>query len=231
MTESSRAPRARAGRIVLVRHGESEWNAAGRFQGHGGTGLSALGRAQAEATGAYLAERAEDVIGIVRSDLPRVAETSRYTEDLLDVPVSVDRRWRELDVGAWTGRTRDEVARDHPEALAAWIRGDEVVPPGGEAVADLRARVAAALDDIRERLADAGGGTVLVFTHGGTVRAAAALATARDGDERARGPVANCSLTVLDVPDPAGTGVPGPLRLLGCNDTAHLTGVTFTELV
>lgn len=220
---------ADAGRIVLIRHGQSEWNAAGRFQGHGGTGLSALGRTQAHSTAAFLAERAEEVIGIVRSDLPRVAQTSRYTERMLDVPVSVDRRWRELDVGVWTGRTRDEVARDHPEALAAWMRGDEVVPEGGEAVASLRARVAAGLDDIRGLLTRAGGGTVLVFTHGGTVRAAAALAVARYGTERELRPVANCSLTVLGIPGAGGPA--GPLRLLTYSDTAHLTSADSTELV
>jgi probable phosphoglycerate mutase len=179
--------------LLLVRHGESHWNAAGRLQGHGGSGLSERGHAQAKATARFLDRIASDAVVLARSDLPRVAETAAPTADLLRVTERVDPRLREIDVGTWTGLNWDEVAAVDPETLAAWRAGNDVRRGGGETFAELRARVWAAWQDLAEV-----DGTVLVFTHGGPIRVgvAAALGLPPLG-ERLLAPLENCSVTQL----------------------------------
>lgn len=204
--------------LVLVRHGESRWNIEGRWQGHDGPGLTARGRRQAEATAGWIAARYGDVRLLARSDLARAAETAAPLEADLDVTVIVDRRLRELDIGAWAGLTRTEVAERDPAGYAAWLRGDEVVLGGGEHVGQLRARVAAALADVRDAARRAGGGTALVVTHGGCVRAAACLL---DGDGpawRELPAVGNASVTELCVDGPR-------MRLVRWASSAHLDGL------
>lgn len=205
-------------RLVLVRHGESEWNAAGIMQGHGGSGLNDRGRWQADTTAAYLHRVLPEVALIARSDLQRVEETAAPAERLLGADVVVDKRLREIDVGTWTGKTRDEVLVEDPEAAAAWERGEDWPRGGAETFADLRARVWEAIEDLLGRLP--GGGTAVVFTHGGCVRVAAAAALGLPGGgERSVEPVANCSLSALHAHRSG-------LRLAVYNSVGHLTGVT-----
>jgi glucosyl-3-phosphoglycerate phosphatase len=204
-----------ARRLVLVRHGESEWNAAGIMQGHGGTGLNERGVAQAEATAGYLHEVLTDVALIARSDLQRVEETAAPTERLLGVEAVVDKRLREIDVGTWTGKTREQVLAEDPAAAVAWERGEDVARGGAETFAALRVRIWEALLAALDRLAP--GSTGLVFTHGGPIRVAVAEALALPaGAERRLEPVANCSLTVLH--DHGGV-----LRVAVYNSVGHLT--------
>lgn len=185
-----------ATRVVLVRHGESQWNAEGRIQGQGGAGLSDLGVRQAKATAEYLRDRYDDVTRIVRSDLERVVQTAEPFEAHSSVEVFVDERWREIDVGTWSGLTWAEVAEEDPHTLARWRSGEDVRRGGGEMFAELRARTAAALRDLRDA-----GGTVVVFTHGGCIRLGVAEVVGIPVmGEMALGAVANCSVTevVLD---------------------------------
>lgn len=200
-------------RVVLVRHGESKWNAAGRFQGQAGPGLTARGRSQAERTAARLAAELDDVTLVVRSDLDRVVETAAPIVRRLRTPELVDPRWRELDIGQWSGRTRDEVLRDEPEVLTAWLEGADMTPPGGESLAALSRRVMAALADLH-----AGGGTVVVVTHGGPIRAVLTNLGALGPQVPDRRSIDNCSVTVL------ARGSEGwDVRLV--NDTGHLDDV------
>lgn len=212
-------------RLVLVRHGESEWNAAGILQGHHGPGLTAHGRWQAGAVARMLARDHADAAGIARSDLVRVAETAAPTEQLLDVPLRVDERLRELDVGAWTGKTRDEVAELDPDLLAAWARGENVAPRGGETFAALRARVTSGLSDLVAWAGREAGGrvpTVLVFTHGGPIRVAVAAGLGLPpGGHRRLESVGNAALTVLDVPSPRALAEGGAF-LAAYNRVEHL---------
>jgi glucosyl-3-phosphoglycerate phosphatase len=184
-------------RLVLVRHGETEWNAIGRWQGHGGRGLSGLGRSQAEITADWVAKAFDPVAFVARSDLERVAETSAPIEERLGVPVRVDARLRELDCGTWSGKTHDEVAAADPEGYAMWQRGEDVAPGGGERVSELQARVTAALRAYAEELQS--GETAVVVTHGGPIRVGVAglLGESVNRLDRTRGPVPNCSITVL----------------------------------
>jgi probable phosphoglycerate mutase len=205
-----------ADRVVLIRHGESRWNAAGRWQGQGGPGLSDLGHRQAKVTAALLAAHVDDVALLVSSDLPRVTETAEPAARMLGLPVETDARLREIDVGWWSGLTTDEVVARAPDALAAIRAGHDVPRGGAETVGDLRARVAPA---VAELAASCDGGTAVVFSHGGPVRAVVGDALGLSViDERVLAGPGNCSRTVL-------TYRAGHPRLACYNETAHLVGV------
>jgi glucosyl-3-phosphoglycerate phosphatase len=164
-------------RLVLVRHGESTYNAEGRLQGQADPPLSARGRAEAEALAGLLDGR------VISSDLARARETAA----LLGHPgVPTDSRLREIDVGEWEGRM---LAEFPPGPEFSW-RGGPVVPPGGEAWPELVERVGAVVDEL---LAD---GPWIAVAHGGVVRAAVTHLTGADARSLA-GP-ANASVTVLE---------------------------------
>ena len=185
-------------RIVLVRHGESEWNRSGRWQGQSGVGLTDAGHAQAGATAAHLVERYPDIRLIARSDLQRVAQTSAPLQARLAVPVLVDRRLRELDVGTWSGATHAEVAAGDGRTLASFHEGADVPAGGAERISDLRRRVGHSLSDVVGWLERMYGGTAVLLTHGWTARVATAVLTGLEsGREREVRPLGNCGLVEL----------------------------------
>lgn len=180
--------------MVLVRHGESQWNAEGRLQGQGGTQLSALGERQAKVTADHLVQR-YPTLHAVRSDLERVVQTAAPWEAQVAAAATVDVRWREIDVGTWSGLTWAEVEATDPTTLAAWRAGNDVRRGGGETFAELRARTEQAL-----RAVVGVAETVIVFTHGGCIRlGVAAMLGLPVMGEAALGPVGNCSLTELEL--------------------------------
>lgn len=186
-------------RLLLVRHGESHWNAQGRLQGHADSGLTAAGVAAAAATADFLRRTVSDVALIVRSDLARVAGTAAPAEAAFDVEVRADERLREIDVGTWSGLTWPEVAERDPDTLTAWRSGQDVARGGGETFAQLRRRVWDCLTGLTDV-----DGTVLVFTHGGPIRVAVAAALGLPPlGERLLAPAGNCSLTELVLASPA----------------------------
>jgi probable phosphoglycerate mutase len=150
--------------LLVVRHGQSEWNAIGRWQGHADPALSELGRRQAAVAAASIGA----VDGIISSDLLRAAETAAIISQQLGVgPVMIDERLRERDVGEWTGLTRIEINRRWP----GWI-DDLRRPDGFEDVDSVLLRVFEAFAAIRDA---SPGGSLLVITHGGVIRSLAAL--------------------------------------------------------
>ncbi|GAB2654796.1 histidine phosphatase family protein [Kribbella swartbergensis] len=184
--------------LVLLRHGESLWNAEDRYQGQQGTGLSPLGHHQAKLAAEYLLGTGP-FDQIVASDLQRVSETLQpYLDGAGRSDVRIDPRWREIDVGTWGGRTFAEVYAEEPEVVEAFARGEDVARGGGETFAQLRERVWDAIRDI----AGSGPGRVLVVTHGGPIRVATA-STLRlpPGGEVLLDPPVNCSLTTVQVDD------------------------------
>jgi glucosyl-3-phosphoglycerate phosphatase len=184
------------GRLLLIRHGESTWNAEHRLQGQADPPLSPLGREQAAALVPFLDGLPERAVS---SDLTRAVETA-VALGLGGAPT--DPRWREIDIGDWAGRTVDELdAAD----VAAWRRG-ELAPPNAETWPDFQARVASAVGALD-------GQDAVVVTHGGCVRAACAHLTG--ADPRTLAPPANASLTVLEHGERArlrayGLRAPGP---------------------
>jgi probable phosphoglycerate mutase len=150
-------------RLLLVRHGESTWNASGRWQGWADAPLSDLGRRQAEAAGRSLGA----VDAIACSDLGRARSTADILAEAIGVgPVEVVPGLRERNVGDWTGLTRPEIEAGWPGALAR-AQTATTVAPGGEDNAALMARVVPALLDVAAEHAD---GEVLVVSHGGVIR-------------------------------------------------------------
>jgi alpha-ribazole phosphatase/probable phosphoglycerate mutase len=151
-------------RLILVRHAEPADEARGRCYGSLDVELSPRGRAQAAALAGRLREEPFDAV--YASPRRRALETAAP----LGRPVEADDRLRELDFGAFEGRTYEEIEREHPALYDRWMRAPTTVRfPGGESYDDLRARVVPALDEIRGRHACA-----LAVTHGGVIRAALA---------------------------------------------------------
>lgn len=203
--------------LVLVRHGESRWNAAGVLQGQRCAGLSEVGFAQAEATAELLTKVHGDTQSLVRSDIDRVAQTAAATERRLGLPAALDPRLREIDLGSWSGRPREEVHAEAADDLRAWLACEDIRPGGGERLTEMRERVWAAVTELGERLAADGGGTALLFTHGGPIRTAvAAVLGLPPGAERRLQPVRNCSLSVIRL------DTDGQWRLAGYNRVDHL---------
>jgi probable phosphoglycerate mutase len=181
-------------RLLLVRHGESTWNAEHRLQGQADPPLSEHGREQSAALLPFLDGIPDHRLS---SDLTRAVETAMLL-GLAGTPT--EERWREIDMGPWAGFTVDEL---DPERVAAWRRG-EYYP--AEQWADFQARVGGAADELR-------GDDVLVVTHGGCIRAATAHLTG--ADPRRLAPPANASLTVIEHGDRVrlqayGLRAPGP---------------------
>ncbi|GIE82633.1 phosphoglycerate mutase [Actinoplanes philippinensis] len=153
-------------RLIVWRHGNTDWNAGSRVQGQTDVPLNELGRRQA-ADAAELLVRLRPA-AIVASDLSRAADTAAALAALTGLTVSIDERLRERHFGEWQGHTMAEVAAERPEEHARWTAGEDVVGGGVETLDDLGKRVCDALQDAA-RLAPAGG-TVVVATHGAAAR-------------------------------------------------------------
>jgi broad specificity phosphatase PhoE len=147
-------------RLLLVRHGQSTWNAEERWQGHADPPLSDLGERQARAAAPSVV--ALDATAVVSSDLTRAWQTAELLAPPALTPV-VEPSVRERDVGEWTGLTTTEIDEQFPD-----FRVEHRSPPGFEGDEPLLARVLPALDAVIERYgADA---VVVVVTHGGVIR-------------------------------------------------------------
>ncbi|MES1205041.1 MAG: histidine phosphatase family protein [Pseudomonadota bacterium] len=158
--------------ILLARHGETEWNRVGRWQGTTDIPLSDVGRAQARALGERL--RGAGIARVHASQLARARETAEIVAGVLglDGPVGVDARLQERGYGCFEGLTREECETRHPEAWQRYLADRRAVPPDAEPQAVVVARAAAAMRAIAEGApADTGAARpVLVISHGGTIR-------------------------------------------------------------
>jgi probable phosphoglycerate mutase len=180
-------------RLLVWRHGRTEWNATGRFQGQLDPPLDDEGRAQAARTAPHLAAalRGQDVV-LVASDLRRAVDTAEALAPLLGAPVAIDERLREHGLGSWEGLTRDEVAERHPDQYDDWVSGRPVPGRGGEAQADVAARALAAVADLPPASA------AVLVTHGGTAgRLLEALLGLGAEHRRVFGPLGNCHWSEL----------------------------------
>lgn len=198
----------------VVRHGESTWNADGRYQGQTDVPLSPVGVLQAAA----LAERltGQTFGAVYASDLARASQTAHMVVERLtgSPPVQTDSGLREIDVGDLAGLALPEIEAKHPGYLTA-LRADPWATrrPGGESMEDLFTRCGAAFGNLRRQHP---GERVLVFTHGGVVRVAVGLALGGvPNNAWARLSVTNTSITRVLLGESSGT-------LLGFNDDAHL---------
>lgn len=151
--------------LLLVRHGLSEWNLQGRWQGCADIPLAPEGEAQAALARAGLG--ALGLTAIVHSGMLRTERTAQLLSDGLGLgPLGVEPGLKEYDVGEWSGLTRPEIERRWPGALDAWFQGRLPATPGGESRDGFASRL---LDAVRRVARDHPGGTVLCVTHGGAV--------------------------------------------------------------
>jgi 2,3-bisphosphoglycerate-dependent phosphoglycerate mutase/probable phosphoglycerate mutase len=160
-------------RLILLRHGQTDYNVAGRMQGHLDSILTDLGREQAVAAAPVLAALAPD--RLISSDLRRAADTAELVGQACGLPVKFDARLRETHLGRWQGRTVAEIERDEPGAISTWRSDPAWAPPGGESRVDVVLRSRPVVDELDEELADdpsepAGRSeTVLLVAHGGLI--------------------------------------------------------------
>ena len=184
-----------ADRLVLWRHGQTDWNVAARFQGQADIPLNAVGEAQARAAAPVLA--ALDPTVLWASDLERTRRTAAELTGVTGLTAQLDPRLREIHVGTWEGLTGAQVGELDPEAYAGLRRGEDVRRSAtGETVSEVGERVAEALTEIAEAAPD--GATVVVTTHGLAGRAGLCrLLELPFAQWRAFGSLDNCAWAVL----------------------------------
>jgi probable phosphoglycerate mutase len=204
--------------LILLRHGETDWNLSGRWQGQAtDTRLTERGREQARIVAKRLREH--PIQAIYSSDLLRAFETAQIVGRELGLEPIKEPRLRESDVGQWTGKTWDEITASWPEQVAAMLAGEDVRRGGGESYGEMQQRLAAALERMLEHHP---GQTVLAVSHGAALRSLVAHALGASLAQMHRIAIGgNTALSVLRVQH-------GALRLVSYNDTAHLDGAGFS---
>lgn len=203
-------------RLVLIRHGQTEWNAAGRLQGAIDVPLSERGRWQAQRVAERLRE--EPFAAVVSSDLARAWQTAAPLAEALGLPVQPEPRLRERAYGIFEGERYADLAERYPTEWAAHLARDpDWVIPGGESIGQLRDRVAAALDEIARRHA---GGQVAVIAHGGVLDAAYRLATGLPWQAQRTHALPNAGINRLSA-----QAAPLALEIVDWADVVHLSDV------
>lgn len=201
-------------RLLLIRHGETTWNAAGRIQGHKNSPLSELGIAQADTLRHRL--RRVHPAAIYSSDLTRAVDTIRPTSDALQVPIVTREALREKSFGVWEGLTPIEVEERFPGQWPQYrSHADLNFPiPGGETWEEVYERVVGACRDI---VASHGADeTVIITGHGGSLRTIILHALAAPMHSLFHLSLDNASVSCLDFKDPDHG------RVAYLNDTIHL---------
>jgi probable phosphoglycerate mutase len=197
--------------VYIARHGETTWNAVGRYQGRLETPLSPLGQAQAQALAAALADKA--IERIISSPLSRCVQTAVPLSLKTGVPIETDPRLLEIAHGTWEGRYRDEIAATEPELYRTWKEHPERVKfEGGESLAEVLARWKAFAADFDPRV------NTVLFTHDIVVRVALLERAGRSMDELRRVHALNAAYAHFQVADGVWT-----LRSECVSD--HLTGL------
>jgi broad specificity phosphatase PhoE len=154
-------------RIVLWRHGRTEWNATGRFQGQTDISLDEVGREQADGAARRLASLQPELL--VSSDLHRARDTMAALATLTGLEIDLDVRLRETFAGDWQGLTGAEISSRYPEEYKSWRAGDPLLRVGGgETRQEVAERMAAGVRDVAARLSD--DGLAVLTTHGGAAR-------------------------------------------------------------
>jgi broad specificity phosphatase PhoE len=183
--------------LLLVRHGETDWNRVDRFQGHADPPLNDLGRDQARALAGRLA--GVGLAAVYSSDLQRALETATILAEPHALDVSQRPGLREIDVGEWSGLTVAEIEDRYPDGIArhrdggdGWTHGEPHARMQERIVAEALAIAASHPDE-----------QVLVVLHGGTIRALLAAAEGLDFSEfrRARPGIANAGMATIAVED------------------------------
>ena len=154
-------------RIVLWRHGRTQWNSINRFQGQEDVPLDEVGLDQVRRAAQTLI--ALKPSRIISSDLERARVTAEALAELAGLPVHTDADLRETFAGSWQGLTRSEIIERFPDEFAAWGGDSDIRPGGGETRIEVAERVTRAIARALEQVEP--GGTLVVASHGGSIRA------------------------------------------------------------
>jgi broad specificity phosphatase PhoE len=200
--------------VYVIRHGQTDWNAEGRWQGHEDVPLSDEGYKQAQALAKHLAH--VDFAAVYTSDLQRARETGRALAEATHAPLVVDPRLRELHLGALQGLTHAEIRERYPNDDEQMKTNylDHVVT-GGESRRVMQARAYAAWQDMLEQTDSR---PVALVSHGGTIRLLLLrVLDPAESEAIMRLSIGNTSYTVLDVADD------GSVQLRVSAEHSHLT--------
>ena len=183
-----------AGKVLLLRHGQTDWNVALRLQGQSDIDLNDVGRGQARAVASAIAELAPSAV--IASDLSRARETAELVTAGLELPLTLDARLRERNFGLWEGLTGDEIEAGWPQEYATWRAG---IHPNGIEAEDrgvVGERFAGGVEDAAAALSS--DDTLLVVAHGACIAAGITTLIGLDADAWAgiRG-IGNCRWSVL----------------------------------
>lgn len=176
-------------RIVILRHGRTAWNAERRYQGQSDPPLDEVGQAQAIQVAGLIAAMEPDLL--ISSDLQRAEHTAAKVASLTSLPLNIDARLRERNLGHWEGLTRDEVESRYPDEFADWLAGRDVTRRGGESrqqVADRAVSLVRALPEVE---------LVVLVSHGATGMCLSAALLGLPQTPSVLGPLANCHWTEL----------------------------------
>jgi probable phosphoglycerate mutase len=201
-------------RLVLLRHGVTDWNREGRFQGQLDPPLSADGLDEARLLAERLCSDADlRPAHVVTSSLSRANQTAEIVASACGASVASDPRLVEVGQGRWEGRTHSELAVTDAARYTAWREGGGRQPPGGESLDSVRRRVAEALDELLA------GDTwpLTIVSHGGTLRLLAGRLLELAPERSWALDLDNASLSALTEAD-------GAWRVDRWNDTLHLLG-------
>ena len=205
-------------RLVLLRHGRTAWNDAGRAQGHADVPMDDVGEMQAKTVAPLLA--ALSPVAMWSSDLSRAAQTAAHVGAQAGVEPVLDARLREFDMGPnRTGLTTDQYAVAFPDEYAALLAGEVADIPGRETDGDVLARFVPALTTYADSLGE--GETGVVVSHGAALRTAVpAFLGWGEGSGEALGGLANCGWVELEHSASSWTGGTQRWRLTAWNRVA-----------
>jgi broad specificity phosphatase PhoE len=182
--------------VYLIRHGETNWNRSGIWQGHAEVPLNAAGRAQAARLARRLADEGAQFDALYSSDLSRAWETAEAVGGALGLRPVPSPALREIDLGAWAGKTHEQIAAAFPDQWRRMQSDEDIPRGGGETFAAFQTRVLDWLDRTAE---SHGGGKICAVTHGGCIRAVLLHALGLTWAERGQIPsIHNASITITE---------------------------------
>jgi broad specificity phosphatase PhoE len=199
-------------RLVLVRHGESNWNRTGRVQGWRNPGLSPIGREQTRLLGQRLSMNRFKAL--YSSPLRRACECAMVLSDFVNLPIKKEEALKEMRLGDWEGKSISQVEKEYPDMLSRWYeRPTSVRIPGAEDIRSFSKRVVRAFDKIKR---ENEGKDVLVVTHGGVISIYMVHILGMNLDYIWRIPLKNTAITTL-------LFYGDRVNVANFNDTCHLS--------
>ena len=153
--------------VVLLRHGQTDYNVAGRMQGHIDSVLTETGVAQAAHVAPEIARLAPD--RLISSDLGRAADTAEVVAAASGQPVKLDSRLRETHLGEWQGQTVAEIEEAYPGAIATWRSDPAWAPPGGESRIEVVRRAMPVIEELDDEFSSGPDATAVLIAHGGLI--------------------------------------------------------------